>query len=218
MIKKTTLGILFTLAALSAAAQDRLIVVDSESLFWRSDSPQLAFFDKEMARLLMPAAAAFGVVCIPSHSQESTLAYDSVAHALVYNVAQESIWHATYNAMYKKKIKVKKEGTVIKRKLRKQPKDYVAPGVKTFSLAVTPEQAQKLQAVWTNAVSRAEYREDNMLDGVKWEYFVGGKRAKTHQHNSDFVKFTNQLAEAVRTGNASRKDSLIAESQRFIVP
>lgn len=47
-----------------------------------------------------------------------------------------------------------------------------------------------------------------MLDGTKWEYFIDGRRAKSHREKNVLVKFTNELAEAVETGNVSRKDSL----------
>lgn len=55
-----------------------------------------------------------------------------------------------------------------------------------------------------------------MLDGTKWEYFIDGRRAKSHREKNVFVKFTNELAEAVETGNVSRKDSLFEASQKVI--
>ena len=55
-----------------------------------------------------------------------------------------------------------------------------------------------------------------MLDGTKWEFFVDGKRAKSHREKNVLVKFTNELADAVKTDNVSRKDSLLAASQNVI--
>ena len=69
-MQKTILTTLLALVALTAAAQDRLIRVDSESKDLRKASSQRKMFDREKARLLMPQGAAFGVECIPSFSPE----------------------------------------------------------------------------------------------------------------------------------------------------
>ena len=205
MKKKTVLIFLLTIVTITMTAQDKLIRVDSESLAWQKDNPQYLFADKEKARLLMPQGAAFGMECIPSFSPEWTLTYDSVAHVLVYKIAEKSIWYTTYRSMHKLK-KVSKNHS--KSVPRKHPKNYEAPDVKTYSLSVTPEQVQKLRAIWRTAVGAAEDREIFMLDGTKWEFFIDGRRAKSHREKNVLVKFTNELAEAVETGNVSRKDSL----------
>jgi hypothetical protein len=54
------------------------------------------------------------------------------------------------------------------------------------------------------------------LDGTKWEFFINGQLAKSHREKNVLVKFTNELAESVRTGNVSRKDSLFAAYQKVI--
>ena len=82
---------------------------------------------------------------------------------------------------------------------RKQT-NYEAPGVKTYSLPVSSDQVQMLRAIWTMAVGTAEDREVFILDGTKWEYFIDGQRAKTHNPNNPLVKFTKKLVEAVRSG------------------
>ena len=102
-MQKTILTTLLALVALTAAAQDRLIRVDSESKAWHKKNSQRTLFDREKARLLMPQGAAFGVECIPSFSPEWSLTYDSLAHALVYKIAEKSIWYTTYRAMHKEK-------------------------------------------------------------------------------------------------------------------
>ena len=211
-MKKTILTKLLALVALTAAAQDRLIRVDSESKDLRKASSQRKMFDREKARLLMPQGAAFGVECIPSFSPEWTLTYDSLAQALVYKVAEKSIWYSTYGAMHKKK-KIKGKNYSVP---RKRPKNYVAPEAKTYSLAISDEQVQQLRAIWRTAVGAAEDREVFLLDGTKWEYFIDGKFAKSHRNKNVLVKFTNELAETVRTGNVSRKDSLFEASQNVI--
>ena len=213
MKKKTVLIFLLTIVTITMTAQDKLIRVDSESLAWQKDNPQYLFADKEKARLLMPQGAAFGVECIPSFSPEWTLTYDSVAHVLVYKIAEKSIWYTTYRSMHKLK-KVSKNHS--KSVPRKHPKNYEAPDIKTYSLSVTPEQVQKLRAIWRTAVGAAEDREIFMLDGTKWEYFIDGRRAKSHREKNVLVKFTNELAEAVEAGNVSRKDSLFEASQKVI--
>ncbi len=173
-MKKTILTTLLALVALTAAAQDRLIRVDSGSKDLRKASSQRKMFDREKARLLMPQGAVFGVECIPSFSPEWTLTYDSLAQALVYKVAEKSM------------------------------------------LAISDEQVQQLRAIWRTAVGAAEDREVFLLDGTKWEYFIDGKLAKSHRNKNVLVKFTNELAETVRTGNVRRKDSLFEASQNVI--
>ena len=94
-MKKTTIIALLILVTLPLSAQDRLIRVDGESKAWRKKNSQVAMNEREKQRLLMPQGAAFGVECVPSFSPEWTLTYDSVAHALVYKIAEKSIWYST---------------------------------------------------------------------------------------------------------------------------
>lgn len=54
------------------------------------------------------------------------------------------------------------------------------------------------------------------MDGTKWEYFIDGRLAKSHREKNVLVKFTNDMAEAVETGNVSRKDSLFEASLNVI--
>ena len=211
-MKKLFSIVLLALVALTGQAQDRLIRVDSNPEA-RHMSRQRAMVNQEKARLLMPQGAAFGVECVPSFSPEWSLTYDSVAHALVYKIAEKSIWYSTYGAMHKQKKVGKNHSKSVP---RKRPKNYVAPEAKTYSLAVTDEQVQQLRTIWRTAVNSAEDREVFILDGTKWEYFIDGKFAKSHRGKNVLVKFTNKLAEAVRTGNVSRKDSLLAASQNVI--
>ena len=218
MRKRFIITSLFAVIALTMAAQDKLILVDSESReAWLKKNRQVGMFDREKARLLIPTKAEFGVECIPSFSPEWALTYDSAAHALVCKKAEKSIWYSTYDAMYKKKSKTKNGRKIAKRVLRKKPKDYVAPEVKTYSLAITPDQLQMLQAIWKSAVGTAEDGIDNTLDGIKWEYFIDGKRAKTKKDKNKLVIFTNDLQKAVMTGDSNLKDSLINnEFQRVV--
>ena len=214
-MKKIILSIILALAAtLTVTAQDKLIRVADKSTSWRKAKPQRTLFDSEMARLLMPQGAAFGVECIPSFSPEWTLTYDSVARSLVYREAQTSIWHTTYQAMHKKKKVGEKR---YKWFPRKRPKGYVAPDVKTFTLPVSDDQTAMLRTVWKTAVYGAEDREVFILDGVKWEYFIDGCRAKSHRDKNVLVVFTEDLRKAVRCGDVNRKDSLTGnEFQRVV--
>ena len=214
MMKKIILSLILALATLTATAQDKLIRVADKSTSWRKDKPKTTLFDSEMARLLMPQEAAFGVECIPSFSPEWTLTYDSVARSLVYREAQTSIWHTTFQATHKKKKIGEKRYKWVP---RKRPKGYVVPDVKTFTLPVSDDQRTMLRAVWKTAVYGAEDREVSILDGVKWEYFIDGRRAKSHRDKNVLVAFTEELRKAVRSGDANRKDSLIGnEFQRVV--
>ncbi len=207
-----TLKMLMVTAFLSlpilCIAQDRLIRVNSESNAWRKSNPQVVLNNQEKARLLMPQGAAFGVECVPSFSKEWALTYDSVAHALVYKKADKSIWQTTYRAWHKKK-KVKKNYS--KWVLRKHPKNYEALTAKTFTLSITDQQAQRLKALWKDAISQAEDREVFILDGTKWTFFTGSQKAKSHRDENPLVKFTKELILAVCTGEGSLRDSLLSD-------
>ena len=214
MMKKIILSLILALATITVIAQDKLIRVADKPTSWKKGKPKTTLFDSEMARLLMPQEAAFGVECIPSFSPEWTLTYDSVARSLVYREAQTSIWHTTFQATHKKKKIGEKRYKWVP---RKRPKGYVAPDVKTFTMAVSDDQRTMLRAVWKTAVYGAEDREVFILDGVKWEYFIDGRRAKSHRNNNVLVAFTEELRKAVRSGDANRKDSLIGnEFQRVV--
>ena len=213
-MKKIILSIILAVAAITANAQDKLIRVADKPTSWKKGKTKTTLFDSEMARLLMPQEAAFGVECIPSFSPEWTLTYDSVARSLVYREAQTSIWHTTFQATHKKKKIGEKR---YKWFSRKRPKGYVAPDVKTFTMAVSDDQRAMLRAVWKTAVYGAEDREVFILDGVKWEYFIDGRRAKSHRDRNVLVAFTEELRKAVRNGDTNRKDSLIGnEFQRVV--
>lgn len=214
MMKKLILSLILALATITVIAQDKLICVADKPTSWKKGKPKTTLFDSEMARLLMPQEAAFGVECIPSFSPEWTLTYDSVARSLVYREAQTSIWHTTFQATHKKKKIGEKR---YKWFSRKRPKGYVAPDVKTFTMAVSDDQRAMLRAVWKTAVYGAEDREVFILDGVKWEYFIDGRRAKSHRDKNVLVAFTEELRKAIRSGDANRKDSLIGnEFQRIV--
>lgn len=206
MNKKVVSTVFFALVTLTMAAQGRLIRIDSEDERWWKSSRQMTFARNELTQLLIPKDVEFGVVCQPSFSPEWALSYDSTAHALFYRKADKSIWHTTYKAMHKLKKKGNKHSKWVP---RKYPKDYVAPNVQAYSLAITDEQLQMLKAIWTNAVGNAEKKMDATLDGTSWEYFIDEQRAKARREDNTLVKFTNELADAVRTGDASRKDTLI---------
>ena len=213
-MKKIILSLILALATITVIAQEKLIRVADKSTTWRKEKPKTTLFDSEIARLLMPQGAVFGVECIPSFSPEWTLTYDSVAHSLVYREAQTSIWHTTFQATHKiKKIGEKRYKWVP----RKRPKDYVAPEVKTFTMAVSDDQRAILRTVWKTAIYGAEDREVFIIDGVKWEYFIDGRRAKSHRDKNVLVAFTEELRKAVRSGDVNRKDSLIGnEFQRVV--
>lgn len=214
MMKKLILSLILALATITVIAQDKLIRVADKPTSWKKGKPKTTLFDSEMARLLMPQEAAFGVECIPSFSPEWTLTYDSVARSLVYREAQTSIWHTTFQATHKKKKIGEKR---YKWFSRKRPKGYVAPDVKTFTMAVSDDQRAMLRAVWKTAVYGAEDREVFILDGVKWEYFIDGRRAKSHRDKNVLVAFTEELRKAIRSGDMNRKDSLIGnEFQRVV--
>lgn len=208
MKRGSIIGVLLALAALSGLAKDRLIRVDDESTAHRKGNVSLSFYDREIARLLVPEKAPFGVVRQPSLMCESSLTYDSVAHVLVYMVAKESIWGATRQAT----IEWKDSGNnSVEETQRNHPIKYEAPGVTVFTLPITGQQAQTLKKIWTNAVQNAVEEDKDMLilDGTKWLFFVGSQRAKTQMHDHAMAKFVDELMRAVRDGDNNKKDLLI---------
>lgn len=222
-LQKVILSVLLAFVSLTLTAQEKLIRIDSEDVAWQKKDPQFSFFNKEKARLLMPQYAAFGVECIPSFSPEWSLAYDSVAHTLVYNEAQKSIWYSTYDAMHKENTKTEKTSTweIVTYQLRKKPKNYHAPDVKTYTLSISSEQVQMLKAIWSNAIGSSEPNEILMMDGTTWVYFIGEQRAKArtgdNYNNYSIVKLTEKLVEAIKADDASLIDSLIGtEFQRVV--
>ena len=216
-MKRQIITILLAFLATIGVAQGQLVKllrVDSASVAWRKNRPQSVFFDKEKARLLMSEGAAFGVECIPSFSPEWALTYDSIAQSLVYREAEENIHAKTFKAWYKsKKVLGKRHHS--RWVQRKHPKGYEAPAVKSYAVALTPAHAEMLRTIWANAVGSAENGEVYILDGTKWEYFINGKRAKSHSEQNKLVKFTNELKELIRNGDATSINAAIdAEFQR----
>ena len=208
MKRGTIIGVLFALAALSGMAKDRLVRVDNASTVHRKGNVSLSFYDREMARLLVPEKAPFGVLRKPSLMNESSLTYDSVAHVLVYKVAKESIWGATRRATIE--WKDSGDNSVVETR-RDHPIHYEAPGVDIYTLPITSQQAQTLENIWTDAVQHAVEEDKDMLilDGTKWLFFVGGQRAKTQMHDHAMAKFVDELMRAVHDGDNDKKDLLI---------
>ena len=199
--------VLFTL---SGFAQEKLIRIDSASVSWRQNDLPASFYDKELARLLVPQNTQFGVVRIPSLRCESSLTYDSVNHQLVYIEAATSIYDATYKAtntyrpLSARKWARKTQGKNEKEEInmvsvvpRKRPHNYVSPDVRTFTLAINDEQAQKLKKMWTDAVQNAEGKEDFILDGTTWDFFMGNQWAKSHERQNALVKYANELMDSI---------------------
>jgi hypothetical protein len=178
MTKKSILTLLLALATLTMAAQEKLVRIDSQTLDVRAGSPRLSLFYSEMNRLLLPQGAGFGVVVTPSNGFQSALSYDARAGQLVYKVAESSIWKATKN-----------------------PDQYQAPAVKTYTLDITARQARKLMEMWRDAVGSSEVSPDNMLDGSRWEFFFTAQRAKATSANHPLVKLVEQLQKAVQAGD-----------------
>lgn len=190
-------------------AEHLLIPVDSASESWQEKHKRGAFYDKLRTRLMMPKHVAFGMSCEPSRSNEWSLYYDSVAHALIYSKAEKNIYWATRDALYKEK-KIGKDR--YQRVLRKHPKSLKKLKVKSYSMPITNEQAQRLKTIWTEAIGCAETKKAFALDGTKIEFPFGTLRAKMPKGVNPLVTFTNELAEAVYANDVLHKDSLLAVS------
>ena len=190
-------------------AEHLLIPVDSASESWQERHKRMAFYDKIRTRLMMPKHVAFGMSCEPSQSNEWSLYYDSVAHALIYTKAEKNIYWWTREALYKEK-KIGKDR--YQRVPRKHPKSTKKLKVKSYSMPITHEQAQRLKTMWTDALGCAEKKKAFALDGTKIEFPLGTLRAKTPWGENPLATFTNELVEAVYRNDVLHKDSLLAES------
>ena len=190
-------------------AEHLLIPVDSASESWQERHKRGAFYDKIRTRLMMPKHVAFGMSCEPSRSNEWSLYYDSVAHALIYTKAEKNIYWWTRDALYKEK-KIGKDR--YQRVPRKHPKSTKKLKVKSYSMPITHEQAQRLKTMWTDALGCAEKKKAFALDGTKIEFPLGTLRAKTPWGENPLATFTNELVEAVYRNDVLHKDSLLAES------
>ena len=204
-----TLKFLTNYAEGKKLAEHLLIPVDSASESWQEKHKRGAFYEKLRTRLMMPKHVAFGMGCEPSRSNEWSLYYDSVAHALIYSKAEKNIYWATRDALYKEK-KIGKDR--YQRVLRKHPKSLKKLKVKSYSMPITNEQAQRLKTIWTEAVGCAETKKAFALDGTKIEFPFGTLRAKMPKGVNPLVTFTNELAEAVYANDVLHKDSLLAVS------
>ncbi len=178
----------------------------------------MPFYYKEMERLMAPKNLSFGIGCDPSNSNEWILYYDSVAHSLIYKKSGKNIWWSMRRAISKEK-KTSDNKTIWVE--RKKPKKIRGVKVETSSIAITAKQAQDLRAMWTDAVAcannarKASVMKAYTADFWRYEFPLGDlKNRMTYIYTglNPFTKFTNDLAEAVRTENTSLKDSLLADT------
>ena len=178
----------------------------------------MPFYYKEMERLMSPKNLSFGMGCEPSNSNEWILYYDSVAHSLIYKKSGKNIWWSMRRTISKEK-KTSDNKTIWVE--RKKPKKIRGVKVETSSIAITAKQAQNLRTMWTDAVACANNARNTSVmkaytsDFRRYEFPLGDLRNKmTYIYTglNPFTKFTNDLAEAVRTENTSLTDSLLADT------
>ena len=192
-------------------AQDKLTRVESRDFTRRAADAELSFHDQEMERLLIPKETELGVLCVPSFTPEWAITLDAKAHALVLKESEENIWY------HKRGFDHWDEYT--HKKGEKRPKKYKSPKVKTYKLAIAADMAPMLNAIWKSAIGTAVERDRNiiMMDGTRWKYFINGEQAESHDEKNPLVQFTNELKEAIITGNRSHAESLIgSEFQRVV--
>ena len=192
-------------------AQDKLTRIESRDIARRANNSELSFHDQEMTRLLNPKKAEFGVLCVPSFTPEWAITFDSKAHALVLRESEENIWYKKQGFDHWDEY-THKEGET-------RPKQYKSPKVKTYELAIAADMAPMLNAIWKSAIGTAVERDRNiiMMDGTRWKYFINGEQAESSYQKNPLVQFTNELKEAIITGNRSHAESLIGSEFRRAV-
>lgn len=192
-------------------AQDKLTRIESRDIAIRANDSELSFHDQEMTRLLNPKKAEFGVLCVPSFTPEWAITFDSKAHALVLRESEENIWY--------KKLHFEHWNEYTHKEGETRPKQYKSPKVKTYELAIAADIAPMLNAIWKSAIGTAVERDRNiiMMDGTRWKYFINGEQAESSYQKNPLVQFTNELKEAIITGNRSHAEDLIgSEFQRVV--
>lgn len=192
-------------------AQDKLTRVESRDFTRRAADAELSFHDQEMERLLIPKETELGVLCVPSFTPEWAITLDAKAHALVLKESEENIWY------HKRGFDHWDEYT--HKKGEKRPKKYKSPKVKTYQLTIAADMVPLLTAIWKSAIGTAVERDRNiiMMDGTRWKYFINGEQAESSSQKNPLVQFTNELKEAIITGNRSHAESLIgSEFQRVV--
>ena len=190
-------------------AQDKLTRIESRDIAIRANDSELSFHDQEMTRLLNPKKAEFGVLCVPSFTPEWAITFDSKAHALVLRESEENIWY--------KKLHFEHWNEYTHKEGETRPKQYKSPKVKTYKLTIAADIAPMLNAIWKSAIGSAVERDRNiiMMDGTRWKYFINGEQAESSYQKNPLVQFTNELKEAIITGNRSHAEDLIgSEFQR----
>ena len=192
-------------------AQDKLTRIESRDIAIQANDPELSFHDQEMARLLNPKKAEFGVLCVPSFTPEWAIIFDSKAHTLVLNESEENIWY--------KKLHFEHWNEYTHKEGETRPKQYKSPKVKTYKLTIAADIAPMLNAIWKSAIGTAVERDRNiiMMDGTRWKYFINGEQAESSYQKNPLVQFTNELKEAIITGNRSHAEDLIGSEFRRAV-
>ena len=192
-------------------AQDKLTRIESRDIAIRANDSELSFHDQEMTRMLNPKKAEFGVLCVPSFTPEWAITFDSKAHALVLRESEENIWYKKQGFDHWNEY-THKEGET-------RPKQYKSPKVKTYELAIAADMAPMLNAIWKSAIGTAVERDRNiiMMDGTRWKYFINGEQAESSYQKNPLVQFTNELKEAIITGNRSHAEDLIGSEFRRAV-
>lgn len=192
-------------------AQDKLTRIESRDIAIQANDPELSFHDQEMARLLIPKKTEFGVLCVPSFTPEWAIIFDSKAHALVFNESEENIWY--------KKLHFEHWNEYTHKEGETRPKQYKSPKVKTYKLTIAADIAPMLNAIWKSAIGTAVERDRNiiMMDGTRWKYFINGEQAESSYQKNPLVQFTNELKEAIITGNRSHAEDLIGSEFRRAV-
>ena len=192
-------------------AQDKLTRIESRDIAIRANDSELSFHDQEMTRLLNPKKAEFGVLCVPSFTPEWAITFDSKAHALVLRESEENIWY--------KKLHFEHWNEYTHKEGETRPKQYKSPKIKTYKLPIAADIAPMLNAIWKSAIGTAVERDRNiiMMDGTRWKYFINGEQAESSYQKNPLVQFTNELKEAIITGNRSHAEDLIgSEFQRVV--
>lgn len=195
---------------LTIGSQEWLIPVDPVI-----PNPDTLSYEQELFNLLVPANASYGVII--TFMNECSLAYDSVAHQLIYSWVIPSI------------------DVSIKMSRNRQSNNYdsslyTEPSIKRCTMDISDDIASRLAHLWRVAIQTAREPEttyqiidghivySEITDGNDYEFYAYGKRARSTLDGGkgrvkELTDFVCKLANAVQTGNRT----LIKELNEDIV-
>ena len=194
---------------LTVGSQEWLIPVDPVT-----PNPDTLSYEQELFRLLVPANASYGAIF--TYLNECSVAYDSVAHQLIYSWVRPSIDVSIHKSCNRLSDNY-------------DPSLYVEPSIQRCTMDISDDIASQLAHLWRVAIQTAREPEtryqiiegrmtfSEITDGNDYEFYAFGKRARSTLDGGKgkakaFTDFAVKLTKAVQTED---KDLLMTLSREI---